>query len=154
MNLRDNRRALQIAIAVAGCVPVGAGLAGILIGPAFAGLGAHGILSAAGVSLDSHFRYLSGLLLAIGILFWSAIPTIERRGMLVRALTLIVVVGGLGRALSLVELGPPDDGMRFGLVMELIVTPLVCLWQRRVELQAEGRMLPLSAFFQPSSGLS
>jgi hypothetical protein len=154
MNRHDSRRALQVAIAVAGCVPVGAGLAGILVGPAFAGLGAHGILSSAGVSLDSHFRYLSGLLLAIGLLFWSAIPTIERRGMLVRSLTLMVVIGGLGRALSLLELGPPDDGMRFGLAMELIVTPLVCLWQRRVELQAMGLTQPLSPLFQPSSGLS
>jgi hypothetical protein len=154
MNTHDNRRALQIAIAVAGFVPVGAGLAGILVGPAFAGLGAHGALSSAGVSLDSHFRYLSGLLLAIGLLFWGAIPTIERRGMLVRALTLIVVVGGLGRALSLLELGPPDDGMRFGLVMELVVTPLVCLWQRQVELQAEGRAHPLHDWLHPSSTLS
>ena len=154
MNTHDNRRALQIAIAVAGCVPVGAGLAGILIGPGFAGLGAHGVLSSADVSLDSHFRYLSGLLLAIGLIFWSAIPTIEKRGMLVRALTLIVVVGGLGRALSLFELGPPDDGMRFGLVMELVITPLVCLWQRQVELQAQGHDHPMHDFLHPSSRLS
>jgi hypothetical protein len=155
MSPHDSRRALQIAIAVAGLVPVGAGLAGILIGPAFTGLGARGILSSADVSLDSHFRYLSGLLLAVGVLFWSAIPTIERRGMLVRALTLIVVVGGLGRALSLVELGPPDDGMCFGLVMELIVTPLVCLWQRRVELQAEAQAVQAAhSPFHPSSRLS
>jgi hypothetical protein len=144
MNTHDNRRALQIAVAVAGLVPVGAGLAGVLIGPTFAGLGSHGSLaqasaSLAGISLDSHFRYLSGLLLAIGLVFWMIIPTIERRGALVRALTLIVVIGGLGRALSLLEVGEPGSlGMRLALVMELVVTPLICLWQRRVEQEALG----------------
>ncbi len=153
MNTHDNRRALQIAIAVAGIVPVSAGLAGVLMGPALAGLGSHGEAASSAVSLDSHFRYLSGLLLAIGLIFWSSIPTIERRGMLVRALTLIVVIGGLGRALSLVELGPPgSDGMRLALIMELVVTPLICLWQRQVELQAQGHEQPLHDLLHP--GLS
>ncbi len=155
MDIRSNRKALQIAIGIAGFVPVGAGLSGIILGPALAGLGEHGALAAGGVSLDSHFRYLSGLLLAIGLLFWGAIPTIERRGMLVRALTLIVVIGGLGRALSLIELGPPgSEGMRLALIMELVVTPLICLWQRQVELQAQGRAQPLHDLMHPSSRLS
>jgi hypothetical protein len=122
-----NRRALQAVIAVAGLVPVGAGLAGVLLGPRIAGL------QPAGASLDSHFRYLSGLLLAIGLVFWAVIPTIERQGALVRALTLIVFVGGLGRALSLLEVGTPVTGMRLALIMELVVTPLICLWQFRVQ---------------------
>lgn len=155
MDIRSNRTALQVAIGVAGFVPVGAGLAGVVLGPALAGLGDPANSGAGGVSLDSHFRYLSGLLLAIGLLFWGAIPTIERRGALVRALTLIVVFGGLGRALSLIELGPPgSEGMRLALVMELVVTPLICLWQRQVELQVQGRARPLSPLFHASSRLS
>jgi len=139
MTSRANRQALQIVIALAGLVPVGAGLAGIALGPSFAGLGDPlGLPASADPSLDSHFRYLSGLLLAIGLLFWSAIPMIERRGDLVRALTLIVVIGGLGRAVSLFEVGAPDAGMRFGLIMELVVTPLVCLWQFALERQARS----------------
>jgi hypothetical protein len=155
MNPRDNRHALQIAIAVAGLVPVGAGLAGMLMGPALAGLGGHEAAALVPVSLDSHFRYLSGLLLGIGILFWWAIPTIERRGALVRALTLIVVIGGLGRALSLIELGEPgSEGMRLAIIMELLVTPLICLWQHRVEMQMGSGVRPGAGFFTPSSRLS
>lgn len=130
MSRRYSRVALQSVIALAALVPVGAGLAGVLMGPALAAPGA------ANVSLDSHFRYLSGLFLGIGLLFWSAVPHIEHRGSLVRALTLIVVVGGLGRALSLAQAGPPDLSMRLALIMELVVTPLVCLWQFRVERDA------------------
>jgi hypothetical protein len=145
MNTQDSRRALQIAIVVFGLVPVGAGLAGMLLGPAF--VGGHG----AALSLDSHFRYLSGLLLGVGLLFWGAVPTIERRGPLVRALTLMVAIGGVGRAISLIDVGPPDASMRFALVMELGVTPLICLWQWRVERAAMRPALhPLHAASRPA----
>ena len=116
---------LQIAIALGASVPVAAGLAGVLYGPAL-------VDAVAGASGDSHFRYLSGLLLGIGLLFWSAIPRVEQRTSLIRALTLIVVVGGLARLCSLAVAGAPDAPMLFGLGMELIVTPLICLWQARV----------------------
>ena len=120
------KRALQLAVAVAGLVPICAGLAGVLRGSAF--------LSDPGgpAAADSHLRYLSGLLLGIGLAFWSCIPAIERRTGLVRALTLIVVAGGLARAWGLTQSGWPGAGMAGALVMELVVTPLLCLWQARV----------------------
>ena len=118
---------LQIAVAIAGLVPVGAGLAGVLLGPALAG---RGVFAA---SLDSHFSYLSGLLLGIGLAFWSFIPAIDRRGAQVRLLTMLVVIGGLGRLVSLWRAGTPDGPMQAALVMELLVTPAICLWQWRVE---------------------
>jgi hypothetical protein len=117
--------ALRIVIAVLGLVPVGAGLAGVVDGIEMVG-------AQASVSADSHFRYLSGLLLAVGLLFWSAIPDIERQGRLVRILTLIVVVGGLGRLYGVLAAGEPSAPMLFGLAMELVVTPLLCLWQSRI----------------------
>ena len=131
MSVRSNRAALQAVIAVCGLVPTGAGLAGMVMGPSLAGV------VVADASLDSHFRYLSGLLLAIGLLFWSAIPTIERQGWLVRALTLIVVVGGLGRVMSALTVGEPDLPMRLALVMELGITPAICLWQFYLERQLQ-----------------
>jgi len=121
-----SRRALQAAIAVFGLIPVGAGLAGVLLGPGMVGEGA------GAVSLDSHFRYLSGLLLGIGLVYWSMIPSIERRGAAFRILTLVVFIGGLGRLGGVFAAGWPDLPMQGGLVMELVVTPLLCLWQARV----------------------
>jgi hypothetical protein len=121
------KRALQLAVAGAGLVPVGAGLAGVLLGPRMAS-------STGGISiaLDSHYRYLSGLLLGIGLGFWTTIPNIEREGRKFRLLTSIVVVGGLGRAYSLQAVGVPNNAMSFALVMELIVTPLLAFWQHQV----------------------
>ena len=131
-------RALQICVALGGCVPVAAGLAGIWLGPRLAGD------VSASVPLDSHFAYLSGLLLGIGLAFWTTIPAIAQRGARFRLLTAIVFIGGLGRLTSLLMVGTPDAPMLFGLAMELAVTPALALWQWRV-----ARANPLAA---PASG--
>jgi len=120
------RRNLQIAVAIAGLVPVGAGLAGIIAGPGFVGQ------VSAVPDLTSHFAYLSGLLLAIGLLFYQMIPHIEQHTARFRLLTLIVVIGGLGRVASMVLHGVPGGSMLFAVIMELGVTPLLCVWQGRI----------------------
>jgi len=120
-----SRRLLQAAIAAGGLVPVSAGLAGVVVGAA--GLGLGGDLSA-----DSHVRYLSGLLLGIGLAFWSAIPNIETRTARIRLLTAIVVIGGLARLLAFRDTGTPSVPMLGAIVMELVVTPLICLWQSTI----------------------
>jgi hypothetical protein len=126
MTPRTERRALQIAVALLSLVPVAAGLAGVLRGPAMVDGWP------ATVSADSHARYLSGLLLAIGLGWWSAAPAIELRAGRVRLLAALVVCGGLARLLSLVVVGVPSRPMLAALVMELLVTPAIALWQARV----------------------
>jgi len=82
---------LQICVIAGGLVPVSAGLWGVLFGPAM--ISGNRIDAA----MDSHFRYLSGLLLATGLGFWSTVPDIETKTARFRVLTGLVVVGGLGR---------------------------------------------------------
>lgn len=128
------RRLLQAAVLVAGCVPVLGGLAGVIMGS--------DVIQATSPDLassDSHVRYLSGLLLGIGLLFWSLIPKIERAGDLFRALTCLVVIGGLARLASVAASGLPSRVMLGALVMELAVTPLLCLWQTQLELDRKHR---------------
>ena len=127
MTHRGRALTLRVAVAIAGIVPVAAGLAGVIRGAAMLG----GI-PAANLTLDSHLRYLSGLLLAIGLGFWSTIPRIERQSGRFRLLTAIVVAGGLGRLYGILVEGLPPAPMLFGLAMELGVTPLLCWWQGRV----------------------
>ena len=122
-----SRRLIQIAVAIAGLVPVGAGAAGVLLGAAMIPL-----TGSMPISADSHWRYLSGLLLGIGLAFWSLIPRIESQGRLFQTLTGIVVAGGLGRLWALMAVGIPDKAMMFGLTMELVVTPALAIWQYRL----------------------
>lgn len=82
--------------------------------------------------MDNHHRYLSGLLLAIGLGYWSTVPRIERMGTRLRLLTALVVIGGGARlaGLALGDVLTAEIGM--ALTMELGVPPLLCLWQTRV----------------------
>ncbi len=130
----SERGLLRALVGLFGFVPVLAGLAGVILGPAMAGLAAQ----ATPLSLDSHTRYLSGLLLGIGLGFWSTIPSIERQTARFRLLTAIVFAGGLSRLLGVVLAGVPPAPMLGGLTMELVVTPLLCVWQGRVAAQASG----------------
>jgi len=99
-------------VLLAAAVPVAAGLSGIVLGPTSVDL------PAISPSQDSHARYLSGLLLGIGLAFWSTVPSIERQGARFRLLAAMVVLAGLG--------------------LELAVVPLLALWQSRVAARAEA----------------
>ena len=128
MRFATERRLFQGAILVACLVPLTAGLAGAIEGPVML----RGIAAGGPPDLDSHMRYLSGLLLGIGIGFLTCVPRIEARGAAFRLLGLIVVVGGLARAVSLFEVGAPGLEHRLALAMELGATPLMVLWQARI----------------------
>jgi hypothetical protein len=133
------RRLLQIAVLLAGVVPVSAGAAGVFLGVSLLAN------AAPGSDLDSHFRYLSGLLLAIGLAFWIMVPRIERHGTMFRLLGAVVVVGGIGRLVGVLLAGPPSRDMLLTLVMELGVTPLLCLWQARVAALAVTGAVPVTS---------
>jgi hypothetical protein len=127
MSYSLERRLLQFSIAAAGMVPVAAGFEGLI-----SGLGAPGLFE------DSHYRYLSGILLAIGAAFWWTIPRIDDQGRVVRLVTFLVVVGGLARLGAAFASGG-GLAVDFALVMELVVTPALCLWRERVERMDRGR---------------
>ena len=126
--MRRERRLLQAAVALGCIVPLATGAVGILHGPEML----RGVGSDVPADLDSHFRYLSGLLLAAGIGFATCVPGIERKTARFRWLALLVFVGGLGRLHSLASVGLPGGGHMFGLAMELGAVPLLVLWQARV----------------------
>jgi len=122
------RRFLQVAVALVSLVPVSAGLAGVLEGPDMI----RGRLPAGNVDLESHFRYLSGVLLGIGLAFAVAVPKIERRSELFAVLSAAVVIGGIARLLGLLWHDLPTAPHLFALVMELLVVPVLFAWQRRL----------------------
>jgi hypothetical protein len=125
MSLQRERKLLQQAVGVLALIPAATGLYGVLFGQALTG-------DTVSVSAESHFRFLSGLLLAIAICFWSTIPAIEAKTGRFRLLTLLIFIGGLGRLIGLLLTGIPSLSMLGGLAMELVVVPILCLWQTRI----------------------
>lgn len=124
--MKAERRLFQGVVALACLVPLLAGIDGVLRGAAMVGV------ANPRADLDSHFRYLSGIFLMLGLAFASTIPAIERRGARFRLLGAMVVTGGLGRALGWAVHGEPSLPHRLGLAMELVVVPLLMLWQARI----------------------
>jgi len=127
---------LQLSVTVCSLVPILAGGAGLVLGPALVDAG-----FVDGRDLDSHFRYLSGLLLGIGLAYAASVPGIERHRTRFLMLCAFVVLGGLGRLLALLLNGVPSPVMLAALAMELVVTPLLTYWQGRVARRMSGRFL-------------
>jgi len=123
----------QTLVFILALVPITAGLMGLTQGVLMTGA------ESFEVSLDSHVRYLSGILFAIGIAFWIIIPNIERKTDVFGTLTFLVFIGGCARAYGIFTLGWPHLGMQFGLFMEIIITPLLCLWQKRIAWKYNAR---------------
>jgi hypothetical protein len=114
----NGKLALQACVASAATWAVGAGAWGVVdsIGSNAAGLVSQG-------------RYLSGLLLAIGLGYWTTIVNIEQKTARFRLLTGLVAIGGLCRLFGLAM----GDGVSLStagpLVLELGVAPLLSFWQ-------------------------
>jgi hypothetical protein len=128
------RRLLQIAVAVAGLIGVVLGLTGVLFGTMHADLSGD-------VVLDSYVRFGKGVLLAIGLIYWSSMPQIERHGERIALISLILVFGSLSRLLSLAGHGVPTLGIIGNLIAGLVFVPLLWLWQRHVARVAQRSAL-------------
>jgi hypothetical protein len=87
------KRELQIATAAAGVLPVGLGIWGVFA-LQFPVDGA----SVQAKDFDFIFRYTSSLLFGLGIAFWAAIRSIERKKQTFRVLAVIVAAGAIARA--------------------------------------------------------
>jgi hypothetical protein len=124
------RKLLQAAVAVAGCAGVILGLTGVLFGTLHADLSGD-------VVLDSYVRFGKGVLLAIGLVYWTCIPRIEFCADRIALVTFILVLGTLSRLFSAIGHGVPTLGIVANLVAGLILVPLLWLWQRRVAIHAQ-----------------
>jgi hypothetical protein len=123
----SGKTALQIVVAVLAATPVLVGIEGILSGPAFLYA-----IAPWPVDLDSHFRFLSGFFLAVGLAWYSCIPGIETKTNRFRLLAACTFAGGLARLVSLVLVGVPSPGHIAGLCVELLAVPVLVWWQGRV----------------------
>ena len=128
IGLKRERRLFQLVVLAASLVPVSAGAAGAWLGPAMIAR-----CLATNADLANHFRYLSGLLLGIGIAFPLIALNIEARAREFRKLGLIVIAGGLARALGFARDGLPSRAHQLALVMELLVVPALLLWLGRLQ---------------------
>jgi len=120
------KRGLQIVLGVLSLIPLTFAILGLWLGAGY-------FLPAGEVpaALDNQLRYLSGVYVLVSLLLWWAIPNVERHGRLLAFICLALVIGGVGRAISWLTLGPGDPGQMAGMAIEL-GSPLLLIWQRAI----------------------
>jgi hypothetical protein len=119
------RRLLQIALAIVGLVAITFGLTGVLFGTSLSGV-------RLGVTMEGYVRFIKGVLVAVGLIYWSAIPQIEKRGERISIVTFILVFGAAARLLAVLSHGFPTVGLLISLIGELVIVPLIWLWHRHL----------------------
>lgn len=91
--------------------------------------------------LDSQVRFLGAVWLGLGVIQLVCLGDLRRYGTILQLCFAIVVLGGIGRALSLLQAGHPssDIGTAFiavALAIELMLVPLAWMAFRRAILAA------------------
>ena len=124
------KRGLQIALGLFSLIPVAFALLGFIHGA--------GRLSPDGVTvdLDNQYRYFSGMYLVVSFMLWSIIPAIEKHGRTLMLISAAIFIGGLGRVVSMLTMGPPAQDQIVAVGIELIVPVIFVLWQRAVAAKA------------------
>ncbi|GIG93283.1 DUF4345 domain-containing protein [Plantactinospora endophytica] len=108
-------------------VAVASGLAGMLVGPA--ALPGAGPVDA---TVDSGFRYANAFWFAAGAVAWWAVPRVERATAPLRLVLGAVILGGIARLLAALASGWPHPVYLGALAVELVLVPLVLVWQAEV----------------------
>jgi hypothetical protein len=80
---------------------------------------------------DSHYRYITGYYFSLGLLGLWLIPKIEEQTNLFRIVCASVFAGGVGRVISIVQVGVPSPLMLAFTALELCF-PLLLFWQAKL----------------------
>jgi hypothetical protein len=121
------RRAFQAFLALFGVIVIAISLAHLAIGP-------NAIIggSAVNPTSDGEDRFYAGIFLCYGVaLLWCA-RDVARKRLFVIFLAAVTFVGGIGRLLSVILVGPPHPFYLAMLAIELGLPPLVVLMAKRV----------------------
>jgi hypothetical protein len=120
------KRGLQIVLGILSVVPLIVSISGLV-------LGTGRFLSDDLVTapFDTQYRYQMGYYISLALLAWWVIPNIEKHVIPLRIVCASVFLGGVGRVISLFDVGrPPTLALAF-IVLELCF-PLFLLWQAQI----------------------
>jgi hypothetical protein len=110
-------------LAIVGLVAILFGVTGVFFGTSLSGV-------TLGVTMEGYVRFIKGVLIAAGLIYWSAIPRLEARGERIGVVSFLLVFGAAGRLLAVVGHGFPTVGLMVSLIGELVVVPLLWWWHR------------------------
>jgi uncharacterized protein DUF4345 len=122
-----SRKYLQRTLVALAAIPIATGALSLLLGSA--------VIPDAGstaASVESELRFYSVWYLGAGVFLASLAPRIEQRGRELQAVCGLLVLGAVGRLLAIASSGRPHPLFVALLVVELVLPPVLVLWQARV----------------------
>jgi hypothetical protein len=126
-----SKKLLQAILVILGAIPLVTGTLTLLQG--IHALDAFGVSlsekTTGYIILDSEMRFLGAIWAGIGVMVYTIVPTIEKQTLLFRLIMTAIILGGVGRVLSLVWVGNPPALFIALIVLELVGMPLLVLWQ-------------------------
>lgn len=124
-----DKKPLQVTTAVLGLVPLVTGVVTMLgiKDPIYASAGIPAV-----PLLDSNLRFFGGVWLGLGMAILWLVPSIEKQGILFRAIWGAIFLGGIGRLLSIAFTGLPPIPFVGFTALEIVGAPLFVYWQHRV----------------------
>jgi Domain of unknown function (DUF4345) len=118
------RRGLQVVLTVGGLVAITTGVIAIVGGiDTFPGS------PEAENPADNEARFLNAIWVAFGVAILWVVPRVERETLLVRFLGAAIFLGGVARLASIIDVGEPADLQYVLMGIELVLGPLVIVWQ-------------------------
>ncbi len=85
---------------------------------------------------DSNLRFFAGVWLGLGLVLWWLLPRVRTETVLLRAIALMIFVGGIGRVISWALLGLPSGAMAGVVIavtlLELVGMPAIILWHAKL----------------------
>lgn len=122
-----SRKTLQAALRGLGAVATIAGANGVL-------RGAGEVHGAGSVSapVDSEYRFYAAWYAVFGVLLGRAARAAETETTIVRAAGLGLLTAAGGRLLSIRKLGPPSNGQKVLLALEVVIPAVIVPWQARI----------------------
>ncbi|MEO0928451.1 MAG: DUF4345 domain-containing protein [Cyanobacteria bacterium J06643_13] len=82
-------------------------------------------------NFDSHYRYITGYYISLSLIAWWAIPNIEKHTAILRIICGAIFMGGIGRLLSIFQVGAPSP-LAIGFTVLELLLPLLCVWQAKL----------------------
>ena len=82
-------------------------------------------------NFDSHYRYITGYYISLSLIAWWIIPQIEKHTTILRIICGSIFMGGIGRLLSMFQVGIPQPTAVGFTLLELMLL-LLCVWQAKL----------------------
>jgi hypothetical protein len=121
-------RGLQIVLGLLGATAVVTGLIDIIGGPE----AVPGGEAAPNETVDSAFRFEAAMWIAFGVAALWVAPRAATQTAVVRWIAGALFLGGIGRIISIVDVGEPHGLFVALLFVELLLPPIIVFWQARL----------------------